>query len=67
MASTHPDSRTTQEQGSQPTGDDHLELRAAEIAKRNGRSLANDEDRKVAYEEMKERGQPAPNDEPAPH
>ena len=58
---------TKQEEGSQPTADDHLELRAAEIARRNGRTLASDEDRKVAYEEMKERGQPAPNDEPAPH
>jgi hypothetical protein len=58
---------TIEEEGSRPTGDDHLELRAAEIARRNGRTLANDEDRKVAYEEMKERGQPAPADEPAPH
>jgi hypothetical protein len=67
MASIRPDLVTKHEEGSQPTGDDHLELRAAEIARRNGRTLANDEDRKVAYEEMKERGQPAPNDEPAPH
>ncbi len=67
MPSTSPGSKTTEEKGSQPTGDDHLELRAAEIARRNGRTLASDEDREVAYEEMKERGQPAPDDEPAPH
>ena len=67
MPASRPQSTTVQESGSQPTGDDHLELRAAEIAKRNGRSQANEEDRKLAYEEMKERGQPAPDDEPAPH
>jgi hypothetical protein len=55
------------EQESQPTGDDHLELLAADIAQRNGRTQATDEDRKLAYEEMKKHGQPAPPDEPAPH
>lgn len=53
----------TQEDPPQPASADKLELRAAEIAKSEGRETVTGQDREKAYEEMKETGQPNPTDQ----
>lgn len=52
----------THEDPPQPASADKLELRAVEIAKRDGREAVTGQDREKAYEEMKETGQPNPTD-----
>ncbi|WP_265592752.1 hypothetical protein [Verrucomicrobium sp. BvORR034] len=53
----------TQEDPPQPASADKLELRAVEIAKRDGRESVTSQDRQEAYEEMKETSQPNPTDQ----
>ncbi len=53
----------TQEDPPQPASADKLELRAVEIAKRDGRETVTGQDREKAYEEMKATGQPNPTDQ----
>ncbi|HSJ04522.1 MAG TPA: hypothetical protein VK956_18780 [Verrucomicrobium sp.] len=48
----------TTEKPPEPASNDTLELRAAEIAKRGGREEVSDEDRKAAFQEMKETAPP---------
>ncbi len=43
---------------------DAVEMRAAEIAKREGRHDITDEDRKLAFEELKETAAPSPRPTP---
>lgn len=53
----------TQEDPPQPASADNLELRAVEIAKRDGRDSVTSQDREKAYKEMSETAQPNPTDQ----
>jgi hypothetical protein len=50
-----------------PAGADHLELRAADIAKRKGHGRVTDEDRKQAYEELRQTSPTDAQQEAAAH
>lgn len=52
----------TTENPPQPASADKLELRATEIAKREGRAAVTAQDRQSAYDEMRQTGQVQPTD-----
>ena len=54
-------------QNPMPASADPVELRAAEIAKRNHHTQVTDEDRNQAYEELRRSAPQLPSDEPAAH
>lgn len=57
----------TPQQAPAPGSTDHLEMRAAEIAKRNGNQHVTDEDRKAAYSELRTTAPPVAKGEPVSH
>lgn len=63
---SHP-MNTTPQKAPAPGSTDHLEMRAAEIAKRNGNQHVTDEDRKAAYSELRTTAPPVAKGEPVSH
>lgn len=63
----HTTKPTTQDKAASPGSADHVELRAADIAKKRGDQRVTDEDRKSAYAELHATAPPVAKGEPASH